>query len=266
MKSSAISIGKDSNYNEVAVMAHDNVISVSDGAGGGGLFADKWAQYLLAKLPTKPINSFISFDNWIDSIWENFYSSQERIAKNLAPIALNKFYTEGSFATLAAIWKIEETVYWISYGDSAIFCYDYDSHELFCSVNKLVEFNDAPHLISTNNPLIMDGFKYGTCSASSSKVFFCASDALSFYILASYYFHKGDKNNKQLMEVINSCSKNANIVRNIITNKSLDFENDILNKLQRASRNKHNFTLHMMRIFRAGLIAHDDYSICFMKM
>ena len=81
MKSSAISIGKDSNYNEDAVMAHDNVIAVSDGAGGGGLFADKWAQYLLAKLPTKPINSFISFDNWIDSIWENFYSSQERIAK-----------------------------------------------------------------------------------------------------------------------------------------------------------------------------------------
>ena len=62
MKSSAISIGKDSNYNEDAVMAHDNVIAVSDGAGGGGLFADKWAQYLLAKLPTKPINYFISFD------------------------------------------------------------------------------------------------------------------------------------------------------------------------------------------------------------
>ena len=52
MKTFAISIGKpEQGYiNEDAVIAKENIIAVSDGAGGGGLFAERWSAYLLNHL------------------------------------------------------------------------------------------------------------------------------------------------------------------------------------------------------------------------
>ena len=52
----AITIEKEWNIpNEDAVIAKDHLIAVSDGAGGGGVFADKWSKYLVDHLPDKPI-------------------------------------------------------------------------------------------------------------------------------------------------------------------------------------------------------------------
>lgn len=264
MISRAVSIGKELNYNEDAVLATESMIAVSDGAGGGGLFADKWAQFLLAKLPKTPIKSFKDFDNWIDSIWEEFYSVQEVEAQKLDALALDKFYSEGSFATIAAIWVDNDCIQWLTYGDSAVFSYDYETHELNCTVNCLSEFNKAPYLVSTNEPLNTDGFKCGIFPVSPSKIYFCASDAISFYILASYLIGKDGNTNQQIKEVCSSQSKNANFIFNLLSKKKFNFESDILNRLQRASRNKHNFSLHLNRLYKDGLIASDDYSICFM--
>ena len=63
--------------NEDAAIAKDNVIAVSDGAGGGGVFAEHWSQYLVEHVPEKPIKNYMSFDKWIDGIWEPFYNDCE---------------------------------------------------------------------------------------------------------------------------------------------------------------------------------------------
>ena len=42
-------------FNEDAVKATSEWIAVSDGAGGGGVFADKWSQYLIDHIPDEPI-------------------------------------------------------------------------------------------------------------------------------------------------------------------------------------------------------------------
>ena len=78
----ALSIAKleEGIINEDAVIAKKEVIAVSDGAGGGGVFADRWSKYLLEQLPEKPIKSFKAFDKWVDGIWEFFYNSPTRIA------------------------------------------------------------------------------------------------------------------------------------------------------------------------------------------
>ena len=59
MKSKSISIGKPEEgcINEDAAIARDNMIAVSDGAGGGGLFAERWSRYLIDNLPESPIVS-----------------------------------------------------------------------------------------------------------------------------------------------------------------------------------------------------------------
>ena len=53
----AISIGKieENLVNEDAAIAKESLIAVSDGAGGGGVFADKWSKYLVSLLPDEPM-------------------------------------------------------------------------------------------------------------------------------------------------------------------------------------------------------------------
>ena len=72
----ALSIGKigENLVNEDAAIAKESLIAVSDGAGGGGVFADLWSEYLVEHLPDDPIADFPAFDKWIDGIWELFYN------------------------------------------------------------------------------------------------------------------------------------------------------------------------------------------------
>ena len=119
----AISLAKfeEGIINEDAAIAKKEAIAVSDGAGGGGVFADLWSKYLVEHLPDKPIKNYKAFDKWIDGIWEPFYNDCEEKAKAEGGMFLNKFYDEGSFATLVAVWKNGQ---WVSYGDSVAFCYN----------------------------------------------------------------------------------------------------------------------------------------------
>ena len=65
----ALSVNKfEESINEDAVIANENFIAVSDGAGGGGLFADKWSRYLVEHLPDEPIADYQTFDKWIDGM------------------------------------------------------------------------------------------------------------------------------------------------------------------------------------------------------
>ena len=141
----AISLAKfeEDVTNEDAAVARKEVIAVSDGAGGGGVFADCWSKYIVERLPNEPIESFEAFDKWIDSIWEPFYNEYEAEAKTIGGLFLNKFYDEGSYATLVAVW---ESGRWVSYGDSVAFCYNRESKELQHSFTRLADFNISDKL------------------------------------------------------------------------------------------------------------------------
>ena len=103
----ALSIPKfeESIINEDASKATSKWIAVSDGAGGGGVFADKWSNYLVQHIPSEPIQDYAAFDDWLNNIWEPFYNDCECIAKQEGGMLLNKFYDEGSFATIVVVWK-----------------------------------------------------------------------------------------------------------------------------------------------------------------
>ena len=135
--------------NEDAVIARKNLIAVSDGAGGGGLFADRWSKYMLRHLPNVPILSAEELDEWIGGIWEDFYNKAEESAKRLGGMALDKFYDEGSFATLAAVWRLPDgKCRWMTYGDSVVFHYDYVTKKLSHSFTTIADFNRPPYLIN----------------------------------------------------------------------------------------------------------------------
>lgn len=255
----AISLAKfeEGIINEDAAIAKKNVIAVSDGAGGGGVFADLWSKYLVEHLPDKPIKSYKAFDKWIDGIWEPFYNNCEEKAKAEGGMFLNKFYDEGSFATLIAVWKNGQ---WISYGDSVAFCYNRKTKELQHSFTRLADFNNPPYLINCKDPLDENGFKSGKFKMTKDCVVFAASDTLAHYILMMYEVAHSDKYAEELHEAINAQTKNGNFIKTAMTLDVIYFERRVMDKINGCT---HDFLLksHIKGLKKKGLIGHDDYSL-----
>lgn len=246
--------------NEDAAIAKENIIAVSDGAGGGGVFAERWSQYLVSNLPDKPIANYESFDNWIDGIWEPFYNDCENEAKIIGGLFLNKFYNEGSFATLVAVWKNGD---WISYGDSVAFCFNKKTGELQHSFTRLSDFNNPPYLINCKDPLIEKGFRNGQFELNDDSIVFAASDTLAHYILMMYEVAHGHKYMDELQEAIDAHTKNSNFIKTAMSLNSIDFEKDVIKKLMNCSTWPF-LQNHIKGLKKKGLIGHDDYSIVIM--
>lgn len=258
----AISLAKfeDGIVNEDAAIAKDNVIAVSDGAGGGGVFAELWSQYLVNHLPNKPIKNYEEFDKWIDGIWEPFYNDCEKEAKKIGGLFLNKFYDEGSFATLVAVWKNGT---WMSYGDSVAFCYNKNTGKLQHSFTRLVDFNNPPYLINCKDPLDEKGFRTGQFKVDDDCIVFAASDTFAHYILMMYKVANKEKYADELEEAINAQTKNSNFIKSAMRLRKIDFTKVVIQKLENCKYPK-QLKLHIGRQKRWGFIGHDDYSLVIM--
>lgn len=268
MKKFAISIGKPEQgcINEDAVIAQENIIAVSDGAGGGGLFAERWSAYLLNHLPATPISNAEDLDAWIGDIWEPYYNQCETDARILGGLSLDKFYDEGSFATLVAVWKLSDTeCQWMSFGDSVAFHYNYRTKRLEHSFGALEDFDKPPYLINCKDELLKEGFRKGIFHTDSDSLIFVASDAMAHYIIMMYEVASEDTFKQEPDEAESKCSKNCNYIKVARALHINDFENDVINKLVNAIGHTTNFQRHIQSLLRKGLIAYDDYSLAMLK-
>lgn len=243
--------------NEDAAKATGKWIAVSDGAGGGGVFADLWSKYLVDHLPDEPVMDYQTFDAWIDGIWEPFYNECEEIAKREGGMLLNKFYDEGSFATLVAVWK---DGHWMSYGDSVAFCYNRETGELQHTFGRIVDFNNPPYLINCKDPSDEKGFKSGRFDINEDCIVFSASDALAHYILMMYELAHKDKYAEELQEAIDAQTKNSNLIKTAMRLRKVDFAKDVIQKLENC-KYPQQMKAHIERLRRLGFIALDDYSL-----
>lgn len=255
----ALSIAKfeEGITNEDAARATLKWIAVSDGAGGGGVFADRWSKYLVEHLPDEPITNYQAFDAWIDSIWEPFYNDCEEQAKKEGGMLLNKFYDEGAFATLAAVWKNGQ---WICYGDSVVFCYDKETGLLQHSFGNIMDFNNPPYLVNCKDPTDEKGFKSGKFNITTNTIVFATSDALSHYILMMYEVAQKETFSGELQEAISAQTKDSNFIQTALSLKKVNFEKDVIEKLVNC-KNYGNYKRHLQSLNKKGLLGHDDYSI-----
>ena len=256
MRAQSLSKFEEGNINEDAVKATQCWVAVSDGAGGGGVFADRWSKYLVDHLVDEPIHDYPTFDGWIDSIWEPFYNEYEDVAKREGGMLLDKFYEEGAFATLVVIWKGGN---WISYGDSVAFCYDRKTGELQHSFGRIADFNEPPYLVNIKDSTDEKGFKNGHFQISEDSVVFAASDTLAHYILMMYEVEHSDRYEQELTEALNAQTKNSNFIKCAMSQGKVKFEKNVLNKLLNCWNNG-NLKRHLQKLRRKGLIGHDDYS------
>lgn len=271
MSNYSISVGKPEQgcINEDAAIARKKMIAVSDGAGGGGLFAERWSSNLLEQLPFTPIHSAEELDAWIGDIWEMYYNKCEEDAKQLGGLSLDKFYDEGSFATLVAVWQLSKYKFnWISFGDSVAFHYNYRTKTLEHSFGSIADFDKPPFLINCKDELRKEGFRHGIFNINRHSVVFAASDALSHYIMMMYEIAHKDQFYRELKQAEASHSKNENYLRMAMNMPEFDFEKDILNKflvIFKYKDRKIRFQQYITNLIDKGLIAIDDYSLAMFR-
>lgn len=253
----AISVKKPEKGNllceDSSLLYNEEFIAVSDGAGGGGVFADKWSQCLVNNVPSAPITTFEEFSAWMEKIWNPFYDEYEKVAQEQGGMLLNKFYDEGSFATLVVAWKSESNkIKWIAYGDSVVFCYDRKSGELKHSFTSLSDFAKPPYLLNWKDEPPKEGFSAGEFEISKSANVFACSDALSHYILMMYAVANG-------IEVPETDNKNSDIVSLAKTMK-VDFKRDVLDPLLKSLK-YNTLDSYCTQKYQQGLLALDDYTL-----
>lgn len=248
--------------NEDAVFAYGNCIAVSDGAGGYGVFADEWSGYLINNLPkTEPLTDFQSLDQWLDNIWEDFYNHHEEKAREVDGILLNKFYNEGSCATLVAVWKIDDNqCRWMAYGDSVVFHYNRATQRLEHSFTKLTDFEQSPFLINCKDPLIESKAYFGTFNTDASSVVFVASDALSHYLLMMYELKRCNEYADELIEERNAGTLNSQLLMAAESIHLADYYTDVLKPLIESAESAEKFGNHMQKLHTDGILDIDDYS------
>ena len=263
-----VSIAKWNDHvaNEDSFFSSDTCIAVSDGAGGCGLFADEWSKYLIEQLPkNKPITSFTELDEWVDGIWETFYNEHEERAKEGDGILLNKYYNEGSCATIAAAWITgDKQCKWMAYGDSVVFHYSQDTGVLEHSFTKLSDFSNPPRLVSCKDPLEEEGFSSGDFYLDESSVVFAASDALSHYIMMMYELSKSKEYGAELAEEYLKASGNSQLLKTAEMLR-LNFTNKVIVKLLQVSDSQLTFEEYLKKLYRQGVIDIDDFTICWMS-
>lgn len=251
--------------NEDSAISRKNMIAVSDGAGGGGLFAERWSRYLVEHLPKTPITTAEQLDEWIGAIWETYYTKTEVSAKKLGGLALDKFYDEGSFATLAAVWKTRgNKCRWIAYGDSVVFHYDYGKGMLSHSFSMLSDFNYPPFLINCKDELNPSGFKCGEFKLTKNSIVFVASDALSHYILMMYELSKKEQYSIELETAAQVSTKNANLIKKSMALPVIKFEKEVIEKLRKAVYDKSYCKKWLDDLYKRGFVALDDYALAVM--
>ncbi len=252
----------DKVVNEDAFSAADHRIAVSDGAGGCGVFANEWSQYLVDQLPTVlPITKFGELDRWVDGLWEAFYNAHEQQAKEGDGMLLNKFYTEGSCATVAVAWRTGTNRWtWMAYGDSVVFHYSRKTKILSHSFTRLADFSHPPRLVSCKDPLEPEGFRSGTFETDDTSIVFAASDALSHYLLMRYELSHCDSYQQELEEELTASTLNAQLLR-MAQEESLDFEQGVLQPLLRSATSEHDFSHYLLSLYQKGVLDVDDCTL-----
>ena len=264
-----VSIAKitDNVKNEDAFVVSDNFVAVSDGAGGCGVYADEWSKYLVERLPKdKPILSYEEFDEWIDGIWEEFYNwCYERVQQGDSMLQ-HKFYNEGSYATVAAVWRVSDDLCrWVAYGDSVVFHYSRETGVLEHSFTRLADFANPPMLVSCKDPLDSKGFRNGEFHIAPSSVVFVASDALSHFIIMMYELSQCNKYSDELTEELSRQTSNANLLETASTMR-IDFAEDVIVPLQIASNSEKDFEAFVRKRYNDGILDSDDFTLVFLKL
>jgi serine/threonine protein phosphatase PrpC len=169
------------NLNEDRVRFADNFISISDGAGGTGIYCGEWASILLENLPDEPIKSYEEFIEWFKELPDQFLFKHEP-SDNIDGHIRRRFYEEGSSATLTVVWEFENEYYWLCIGDSNIFFIEANSYNSYPFKNSN-DFKSVTNLLNWKVLPNSDVISFGKKDIGNKEIII-ATDAISHHIFS----------------------------------------------------------------------------------
>ncbi len=247
--------------NEDSLFISEQIIAISDGAGGVGILADEWAKTLVENIPDKPFEKAKNIDEWISSLWEKFYNSHlDQL--NEDPWKIKKFEVEGSLATLSALWQVGENKFeYRSYGDSAMFVFNKNTGKLKIQNNlkSINSFTASPPLINWQTEQLSSEYFYSQkIELNNDEEIILATDGIAMYIHGAWLVYKNAPN-EEILE-----SKMQKIVDYFRANPIKDFTKWI-SQLENASGSKKALTKITKDWYKSSFLPNDDYTIVFIE-
>jgi serine/threonine protein phosphatase PrpC len=243
---------------------HENgLYAIADGAGGVGLFAGEWAEYLLENLPLTPFISKLEFVKWHRDIKEKYIRDRRRYVIEERPDLLLKFENEGSLSTLLVLWhnKKDNTMSYLSYGDSVLFVF---TRKYWSSMKSYADFLQRPYLISCYHAPAEEHIDLDSIPISKGAKYVLCSDTLSQYLMASYYFTSDIEEHKDVLNIIEADYETLSQYTIDLRKKGFEqknFTNDIIKPLLQAGKNELSFKEYLYKLYDEGVLGYDDYSL-----
>jgi hypothetical protein len=257
--------------NEDALMVHTDLspyqrIALADGAGGYGVFAAEWAEFLCQNLPEKPLCTLAEVDAWLGEHCTRFYETYLPLAQGNTFVS-NKFLQEGSAATLVAVWidETEKLFHFVNIGDSLLFIYDKKSQELFAPkhIESVLFFEQNPVLLNWADEKTNDSqFSAGTYQLVDNQVLILASDATAQWIWLNYLLRSETTTAQTHLQTVREKGfKTKELLENNekIYNKNLSFE--LWLDCLAVSLQQDKFEVLMQRQYTKQCVVRDDYTV-----
>jgi hypothetical protein len=253
---------------EDAFYHKDNCWAIADGAGGVGIFAAEWANFLLGKLPEKPFAESNDMILWANEIWEEFYQDIDN--QDLGIDIRSKFIEEGSLATLIAAYYDGKRLRTISYGDSALLLYNAKKNTLRALPSELNTYVKNPFLINWKEEILPEGIKIIDFSWKKQEQLLLCSDALAQFLLLAFACLNPKSDWETQLFDLQKTHQSHRIFQfvesiNQYYNKDAGFDKDIWSPLCEAMQNEENFKKYVYQLCEQGLIPNDDYTAILAK-
>lgn len=260
-----VSIGKEfplyvDNEDAWRVDTAAHLWAVADGAGGTGLYAGEWAQFLVEQVPAQPFREVAEVAQWVTDHWSRFFDEfQTQAGANY--LTELKFLNEGSGATLATLHQQDSLLHWSVYGDALVLSFNPGTGQLLASNPALSQFTEAPYLLNWLLPCSAEGFRRGTWIKEPGQQIVLCSDTLGQYLLMGYKALQGDQNELAIVSQLPTGLGTRAMTHQTFWQAEVgNFNEQVWQPLWQALASTDTFLQHTQYLRSAQLLGGDDYT------
>lgn len=251
------------------VLEEENILLLSDGAGGVGVFADEWADFLVKGFSKNALKDQNTFANHLHSLKLLFYQQKEVFLDDNPSEFSDTFFMEGSAATLVVI-SIDTDANEMdccAIGDSCAMLYRPATNELKWNIEGLSTFTQHPHLVNCADPSINENAIIETkWKYQSGDLLLMATDALAQWLMIEYLTKK-EIASPMLNELLSQPFATANYIHTIANSHDCKRPfGELVEGLWCRLQDKTDFGAYLLNKMQRGHLAPDDYTLCMIKL
>jgi serine/threonine protein phosphatase PrpC len=250
--------------NEDSWFFHHNTscFTLADGAGGVGLFSKEWAQTLAESIEHLPSNNGVL--KKIHELKIDFYNRQEAFLEKNPEYFSDKFFEEGSAATLLVSQLAEgQKIKTLAYGDSGFFLYHSRENSLETNI-KPDHLIDLPILLNSKEPSTReDALFYDELSYEPGDTLILVSDALAQYL---FLIHLFECRKHDILDLLLSQQTSVSDKVRKLQRRELFSFFETIQQFKFALTSENSFSEHCKNLFDEGLIDYDDYTMILVEL